>query len=168
MAACADIVNHYIRHGAIHFGTQTQTAADWIDMWRPIRDRFPWLVAERGERIGGIALSKPWNPRAAYAWTAETTIYLRDGLTGQGIGRTLYARLFELLDAQGYRMVSVGITLPNEASVVLHESFGFSYVGTMQRSGFKEGAWHDVGLWQRLRGTADEPPGPIRPVGEVV
>jgi L-amino acid N-acyltransferase YncA len=168
MEAFADIVNHYIRHGAIHFGEHEESADDWRAEWQPIRSRYPWLVAERDGQIDGVALSKPWNTRSAYGWTAEATIYLRDGLAGQRIGRTLYGRLLELLDAQGYRMISVGITLPNDPSIALHESFGFTYVGTMERSGFKEGRWHDVGLWQRLRGTADQAPGRVRSLEEVI
>ncbi len=64
--------------------------------------------------IGGLAYAKPFNTRAAYDWTAEVSIYLRDGLQGQGLGSPLYRRLIALLDAQGYRCLIAGITTPND------------------------------------------------------
>lgn len=158
----ADIVNHYILDGVIHFSERPQTAEDWRVEWQLLYRHYPWLVAEQNGVIGGLAYAKPYNDRAAYDWTAEVTIYLRDGYTGQGLGRALYARLFEILDAQGYRVLVAGITLPNPASVRLHESFGFAHLGTLERVGYKQGAWHDVGLWQRRHAhPGDGSPEPI-------
>ena len=135
---------------------------------QPLQDRYPWLVALQGGTIGGIAYAKPWNPRRAYDWTTEVTVYVRDGLQGQGIGSALYQRLLELLEAQGFRSMMAGITLPNDASVALHESFGFRQVGTLRRIGFKMGAWHDVGHWQRwVTADPDAEPTPLRPLDEV-
>jgi phosphinothricin acetyltransferase len=80
----------------------------------------------------------------------------------------MYRRLIELLDAQGYRCLIAGITTPNEGSVRLHERFGFTHLGTLERVGYKNGAWRNVGSWQRLVGPMDDSePDPVRPVGEV-
>ena len=168
MEAVADIVNGHIAGGVAHFGDRPLTAAEWTADWEARHERYPWLVAERDGVIGGLAYAKPFNTRAAYAWTAEVSIYLRDGLQGQGLGTTLYERLIALLDAQGYRCLIAGITTPNDASVALHEAFGFRHLGTLERVGYKHGAWRNVGSWQRLVGSADESqPAPVRPVGEV-
>jgi len=167
LASIAEIVNHYIETSVIHFGDTPQTAADWRDQWWPVRDAYPWLVAEEVGTVVGVAYAKPWNARAAYAWTAETTIYLRHGHTGRGVGPALYARLLGLLDAQGYRSIVAGITIPNASSVRLHEALGFRPLGTLHKVGYKEGAWHDVGLWQRQTGGGGDPPGPIRPLAEI-
>jgi hypothetical protein len=64
----------------------------------------------------------------------------------------LYGALFALLSAQGYRQVMGGITLPNEASVGLHEAMGFRQVAHYHHVGWKFGRWHDVGWWQRSLG----------------
>jgi phosphinothricin acetyltransferase len=96
------------------------------------------------------------------------SVYLRDGVQGQGLGTLLYERLLALLDAQGYRCLIAGITTPNEASVRLHERFGFRHLGTIERVGYKHGAWRNVGSWQRHTGPADDSePSPVRPVSEV-
>ena len=89
-------------------------------------------------------------------------------MTSVGIGSRLYEELIRTLDAQGYRCLVSGITTPNDGSVRLHEKFGFVHLGTLQRVGYKMGAWRDVGSWQRLVGPMDDSePAPVRPVSEV-
>jgi len=164
MQAFADVVNHYIQTTAINFRDRLQTAEDWRTEWLPRHERYPWLVAEQGGLIGGIAYASPWSQRAAYDWQVEVTVYVRDGQRGQGLGRSLYGLLLQTLVAQGFRSAMAGIALPNAASVALHESFGFRHVGTVERAGYKLGAWHDVGLWRRWHGPDDgEPPPTLRP-----
>jgi phosphinothricin acetyltransferase len=168
MAAVAGIVNHYIANGWAHFGDQPQSAAEWEADWIANRERYPWLVAEQEGVVGGLAYAKRFNTRAAYDWTAEVSIYLHHQLQRQGLGALLYERLMATLDAQGYRCLVAGITRPNPASVRLHERFGFVYLGTLERVGYKMGAWRDVGSWQRLVGPFDDaPPAPVRAVSEV-
>jgi len=168
MATVAEIINHHIASGWAHFGDAPTTEAEWLADWEAHHERYPWLVAEQGDIIAGLAYGKTFNSRAAYDWTAEVSIYLRDGLQGQGIGSLLYGRLVSLLDAQGYRCLVAGITTPNDGSVRLHERFGFEHLGTLERVGYKMGAWRNVGSWQRLVGPMDDSePAPIRPVSEV-
>ncbi len=168
MAHVAEIINRHIESGVAHFGDRPQAPAEWIADWERHQERYPWLVAEQDGVIGGLAYAKPFNTRAAYDWTAEVSIYLRDGLQRQRLGSALYRRLIRLLDAQGYRCLVAGITTPNDASVALHESFGFHHLGTLERVGYKHGAWRNVGSWQRLIGPDDDSePAPVRRVSEV-
>ncbi|MGD8486768.1 MAG: GNAT family N-acetyltransferase [Chloroflexota bacterium] len=168
MAAVAEIIDAHIVGGWAHFGDRPIPVADWVAEWRAHHERYPWLVAEQDGVMGGLAYGKPFNSRAAYDWTAEVSIYLRPGLQGHGLGTLLYGRLIPTLDAQGYRCLVAGISTPNEASVRLHERFGFTYLGTLERVGYKMRAWRNVGSWQRLVGPMDESqPAPVRPVSEV-
>ena len=168
LAAVAAIINEHIELGVAHFGDRPQSTAEWVADWEANQERFPWLVAERGGVVGGLAYAKSFNSRAAYDWTAEVSIYLREGLQGQGLGSALYGRLIPLLDAQGYRCLIAGITTPNDGSVRLHERFGFAHLGTLERVGYKYGAWRNVGSWQRLTGPLDNAePAPVRAVSEV-
>jgi phosphinothricin acetyltransferase len=76
-----------------------------------------------------------------------------------GIGKTLYQALFALLQKQRFCVLCAGVTLPNDASVALHESLGFVPVGVYRKIGYKLGRWHDVGWWQlALRPQSDAPP----------
>jgi L-amino acid N-acyltransferase YncA len=122
--------------------------------------RFPWLVAVDGGDVVGYAYAGAHRERAAYQWAADVSVYLRENWRGRGIGRTLYAALFAILRAQGYCNVYAGITLPNPASVALHEAMGMVPVGVYRHVGYKAGAWHDVGWWQGVLQTlvADPPP----------
>ena len=168
MEAVAEIVNEHIATGWAHFGDRPTTVSEWIAEWEAYQERYPWLVAAQGGEIAGLAYGKTFNQRAAYDWTAEVSIYLRDGLQGHGIGSLLYGVLIPMLDAQGYRCLVSGITTPNEGSVRLHEKFGFEHLGTLERVGYKLGAWRNVGSWQRLVGPMDDSePAPVLSVSEV-
>ncbi|MGE3175558.1 MAG: N-acetyltransferase family protein [Planctomycetota bacterium] len=163
--AIAALVNWFVQHTAAHFGTEPVTA----DALRaeaaaaPFGAVYPWLVAELDGAFAGYAKAGPWRGRAAYAWTAETGIYLQAGARGRGIGRTLYTRLLATLRAQGFRSVVAGATLPNAASEQLHRALGFVPCGVVRDAGWKRGAWHDVGFWQLRLGTDDGAPRLLTP-----
>jgi phosphinothricin acetyltransferase len=118
-----------------------------------------WLVAEDDGVIAGYAYGSPHKERAAYRWSADVAIYISASHHGRGLGRRLYEELFPLLEAKGIRTLCAGITLPNDASVALHERLGFEEVGTYRNIGWKQGAWWDVVWLQRdLRPGDDSPP----------
>ena len=98
--------------------------------------------------------------RAAYRWCVDVSVYIRDSCRRSGVGRALYTSLFTLLRLQGFYAAHAGVTLPNEASVGLHESLGFRPVGVYPRVGFKDGRWYDVGWWQLALRDRSEEPGP--------
>lgn len=155
--AIAAITNHYIRTTAIHFGTDDVSGDELRQLWREHEQLYPWLVSEREGRCVAYAKASVWRSRAAYRWTPETGIYVHHEQLGQGLGRPLYARLIALLRAQGFHSLMAGATLPNAASVRLHEELGFATVGTVREAGCKFGRWHDVIFWQlRLGGTGGE------------
>jgi L-amino acid N-acyltransferase YncA len=89
----------------------------------------------------------------------EVSVYVHPQAHRCGVGRALYAALFDLLRRQGYVNAYAGITLPNPASMGLHESLGFVNVGVFRRIGFKLDRWHDV-AWLHFRLAED--PRPLR------
>jgi len=107
-----------------------------------------WLAAEREGKVVGYAYATPFNERPAYRWSTSVSVYIAEEAHGEGVGRALYGALFDRLRERGFRMACAGITLPNEASVGLHESLGFELVGVNREIGWKEGAWRDVGWYQ--------------------
>jgi L-amino acid N-acyltransferase YncA len=118
----------------------------------------PYLALEEGDEVLGFAYASKHRERAAYRWSVDVSVYVRADQVGRGVGRTLYRALFPLLVLQGFRAAHAGITLPNPGSVRLHEAFGFRPVGVFARTGWKQGAWHDVGWWQlELLPREDEP-----------
>jgi L-amino acid N-acyltransferase YncA len=123
---------------------------------------LPWLVSEDAlGAVDGYVYASKHRERPAYQWSVDVTAYLREDARGKGIGKRLYQVLFQELVALGYFQAFAGIALPNDASVALHEAVGFEPIGIYRKVGFKLGAWHDVGWWQRkLR----EPAAPSTPV----
>jgi phosphinothricin acetyltransferase len=109
---------------------------------------LPWLICEQRGEVIGYAYAGKHRERAAYQWSVEVSVYVHDTTHRLGVARALYHSLFEILRLQNFYNVYAGITLPNAASVGLHESMGFQPVGVYRAVGFKHGAWHDVGWWQ--------------------
>lgn len=111
---------------------------------------LPWLVGlDEAGQVNGYVYASGHAERAAYRWTVNVSAYVRADSHRQGVARRLYATLLQQLVALGYCEACAGITLPNAASVGLHEAMGFRPVGVYRRVGHKLGAWHDVGWWQR-------------------
>lgn len=165
--ACAAIYAPSVTHGVASFEEVAPDAGEFARRIAALSERYPWLVAEAAGQVAGYAYASPHRERAAYRWSAECTAYVAEDHRGQGVGKRLYATLFELLTRQGIRTVCAGITLPNEASVALHRASGFEPVGTYRRIGYKHGRWHDV-LWLQLdlpsTGDGDPPREPGPPV----
>lgn len=145
----ARIYNHYIQHSVATFeecaiAEEEMTAR--IDA--VVSAGYPWLVHEDDGRVRGYAYANRWNPRAAYRHTAESTIYLAEDCIAQGVGTALYEALFTILREKDVHTVVGGITLPNPASVAIHEKFGMKKVAHFEAVGSKFGEWLDVGYWQ--------------------
>ena len=164
-AACAAIYAPHVEDNPVSFEERAPDAAEMAARIERIQKTHPWLVAERGGEVVGYAYACPHRQRTAYRWSVDVSVYVAAGHVGEGIGRALYAALFERLRAQRFRMAYAGITLPNPASVALHESLGFAQVGTMREVGWKLGAWRDVGWFQLELSPAgsEPPPEPLAP-----
>ena len=122
---------------------------------------LPWLVSEDAHgAVNGYVYASKHRERPAYQWSVDVTAYVREDARGLGVGKRLYQALFEELATLGYFQAFAGIALPNNASVALHESVGFQPIGIYRNVGFKLGAWHDVGWWQKELRVPVEPTPP--------
>jgi L-amino acid N-acyltransferase YncA len=148
--AITEIYNNYVKTSVITFEEEPVTAAEIIRRLAQIQGAsLPWLVAEDASRVTGYAYATPWKTRTAYRFSVEIAVYVAPGCVGRGIGSMLYGQLLPILQAQHVHAVMGGIALPNEASVALHEKFGFRKVALFEEVGFKFNRWIDVGYWQR-------------------
>jgi len=151
LAALADILNHYVLASHVTFDLEPQTA----EARRPWFDGFAeqgphrLLVMEGPVGLLGYAASRPFRPKPAYASSVETTVYLRSGAQGAGLGRRLYAALFAALDDEPLHRAFAFLALPNPASVALHERLGFRAAGLLREAGFKFGQYWDVAVYER-------------------
>lgn len=122
---------------------------------------LPWLVSVDAQgSVNGYVYASKHRERPAYQWSVDVTAYVREDARGRGIGKGLYQALFAELVTQGYFQAFAGIALPNDGSVALHESVGFEPIGVYRKVGFKLGAWHDVGWWQKELRVPSDPVAP--------
>lgn len=163
--AIATLTNYYIVNTPIHFGSDPVTSEELRGSWMKTRERYPFLIAAVDGGFVGYAKAGVWRDRAAYLWTTEVGIYVERGTQGRGVGKALYGTLMDGLRKQGFHSVIGGITLPNEASVGLHEALGFKQVSHVKHAGWKFGKWHDVGFWQVMLREDEHEAGPISQPG---
>jgi phosphinothricin acetyltransferase len=146
------IYNHYVQHTPVTFDIETYTVERrraWFDQFGQ-RGRYRLFVAEREGRVVGWADSHPFRAKAAYDTSVESTVYLDASAQRLGLGARLYSALFDALVGKDVRVVMAGITLPNDASIALHRSFGFDSCGVMREVGRKFDRYWDVEWFQRL------------------
>jgi L-amino acid N-acyltransferase YncA len=163
-AACADLYRPYVLDTAITFETEVPTVAEFAERITKALATHEFLVLDVDGGIAGYAYAQTFNPRAAYRWSVETSVYIAQDRRHTGGGRMLYTELLQRLAQRGFRRAFAGIAQPNEASNALHAAFGFRPAGDYRRVGWKLGAWHDVTWWQLdLLAPEDEvdPPRPI-------
>jgi phosphinothricin acetyltransferase len=142
------IYNHYIGDGAITFDIDPVTP-DERRSWYAAHTSgagHRLVVAEDATGVVGYAGMGPFRAKRAYDTTVETTIYIAPEALGRGIGRALYAALFEALAGEDVHRAVAGITLPTPASLALHRRFGFREVGVFRENGRKFGRYWDV-MW---------------------
>jgi L-amino acid N-acyltransferase YncA len=163
-AACAAIYAPYVTEGLASFEEQPPDSEQMAARISAASRTHAWLIAERDGEPAGYAYASPHHSRAAYRWSVDVAVYVDRRRPRSGVGRELYGALFSLLRRQRIEIALAGITLPNDASVGLHEAFGFEPIGVYPAIGFKRGAWHDVGWWQlRLLGPSVPPREPLGP-----
>jgi phosphinothricin acetyltransferase len=159
--ACSAIYAPYVTGTAITFETEPPSEGEMAARIETASRSYAWLVLEEQDRVVGYAYGGRFHARPAYRWAAEVSVYLETGRRRTGGGRALYEALLARLRERGFRIAIAGMTLPNAASVRLHEALGFQPVGTYRRIGYKLGDWHDVAWMQcRLLDDGGEPAEP--------
>ena len=123
----------------------------------------PWLVCEINNEIAGYAYAGKHRDRKGYQWCTEPSVYISEKFFGVGAANALYTALFDILKLQGYVNAYAVITLPNDRSIAFHKKFGFEYLTTYKKIGYKLGQWHDVGWMQyEVNPHKENPEDPIK------
>jgi L-amino acid N-acyltransferase YncA len=149
--AIAAIYAPYVLTGTASFELEPPTpAAMRARIEKVLVAGAPWLLAEDATGPLGYAYCAQFRDRPAYAHACESSVYVRPGDAGRGIGRALMQALFAEAFARGFRqMIAVVGDSGNIASLRLHESLGFRQAGTLTDVGLKFGRLLDVVYLQR-------------------
>ncbi|TBN04742.1 N-acetyltransferase family protein [Hyunsoonleella flava] len=146
--ALLDIYNYYVTNTVSTFDIEPLTFDTFQAKVNRIDSEYPFLVFEEGNEILGFAYASRFRPKPAYNFTVESTVYVKHDAHGQQIGTKLYKELLDKLKFTDAHTVLGVLTIPNDASVKLHEKFGFKEVALLKEVGLKFGKWHDVGIYQ--------------------
>ena len=151
------IYGHHVLNGAGTFEEVPPSVEEMAERYNGIvRNACAFLVATGPTGVIGYAYYNPYRARSSYRYTAETSIYVRDDVRGQGVGKALVAALLTHAEAAGYRqMVAVIGDSENVASIGVHSSLGFCRAGLLRASGLKFGRWVDTVYMQRPLGHGD-------------
>jgi L-amino acid N-acyltransferase YncA len=154
MASLQAIYAHHVLYGLATFEEVPPTAEELTARRAAVLELgLPYLVAERDGRILGYSYATFYRPRPAYRHTIEDSVYIADGLGGQGIGTALLTALIRRCEAGPWRqMLAVIGNSGNAGSIGLHRKLGFEHAGTLRAVGFKLGGWVDTVLMQRALG----------------
>lgn len=146
----SDIYNYYITNTAITFETEPLTEEQMRMRITEISANFPYFVYEIKSSVVGYCYVNSWKSRCAYHNTLETTFYVHPDFVSKGIGRKLMQELIKALEKTSAHALIAGISLPNEASIKLHENAGFEKVAHFKQVGRKFDNWIDVGNWELI------------------
>ena len=156
------IYTPYVEQTAITFEYDVPTLEEFTSRIQNTLRKFPYIIAEENNQILGYAYASPFKERAAYGWSVETSIYVKQDKRQKGIGRILYDRLEEILKKQGILNVNACIGYPQiedeyltQDSVRFHEKLGYSMVGTFHKCGYKFGRWYDMVWMEKFIGEHD-------------
>jgi phosphinothricin acetyltransferase len=155
------IYAHHVLHGTGTFDVEPPSVEEMRQRFdKVVENDWVWLVASDPTGVLGYAYYTQFRERPAYRWCVEDSIYVRDDVRGQGVGKALVEKLVADATARGVRqMVAVIGDSENVGSIGVHASLGFQVVGTLRSAGLKFGRWLDVVYMQRAlgRGSADVP-----------
>jgi phosphinothricin acetyltransferase len=151
------IYAYHVLHGTGTFEEVPPSVEEMTGRYaKVIASGWPWLVAADATGVLGYAYFTQIRDRSAYRFTAEDSVYVREDVRGQGVGKALVVRLLEEAERQGFRqMIAVIGDSENVGSIGVHASLGFQRVGTLRATGLKFGRWLDSVYMQRALGQGD-------------
>ena len=162
-AGMLEIYAPFILNSGITQETEVPLVEDFQQRIISNLEERPWLVCEINNEIAGYAYAGKHRDRKGYQWCTEPSVYISEKYFGFGIANALYTALFNILKIQGYVNAYAVITLPNDRSIAFHKKFGFDYLTTYKKIGYKLGQWHDVGWMQyEVNPHKEDPADPIK------
>ncbi|MGV6825464.1 MAG: N-acetyltransferase family protein [bacterium] len=148
--AICRIYNHYVLNTIATFEEQAYSVEEYITKVAEVQREYVWLVAEEEGQVIGYAYASPWRNRCAFRHTLESSVYLDPEVCGKGAGTALYKALIERVRNLNFHILVAVISLPNPASIALHQRLGFHEVGVFKEVGYKFEQWIDVTQWQLM------------------
>lgn len=168
-AILLEIYRPYVENTAISFECEAPSLEEFINRMNKVKQRYPYIVAEKDGEIVGYAYASAFHSRAAFDWCVETTVYVREDQRKSGIGKKLYVELEKLLAKQNVLNLYACIAYTenpdehlNNNSVEFHEHFGYRLIGVFEKCGYKFGCWYDMVWMEKHIGEHKDNPSSVR------
>ena len=157
-----DIYSYYVKKTAVTFEYEVPSVEEFQERIRHISSHYPYLIVEEEGEIIGYSYADRLRPRAAFGWDVEMTIYLKQDIRRNGLGRHMYTLMEDILREQGVVNAVSLITKPTDEysdfnSVQFHEKMGYKHAGELK----------DCGYMDKQIGIPQEEMPPIRDFDEV-
>lgn len=157
----------YVRDTAITFEYTVPALDEFKSRIRKTASRYPYLGAWQNGVLKGYAYASPFKERAAYDWSAETSVYVRQDCRGAGIGSLLYRELETVLSRQNVCNLCACIAYPNPESIAFHEKWGYRTVAHFHQCGFKFNTWYDMVWMEKFLNEHGLNPKPFIPITDL-
>lgn len=151
--ALLDIYAPYVEKTAITFEYDVPPLYEFKERIEQTLKTYPYLVAVLGEEIVGYAYAGVYKGRAAYDWSCEVSVYVKEDCKRMGIGVALYSALEAALRLQGILNLYACISYPTTEdeyltmdSIHFHEKMGYVINGHFHSCGYKFQRWYDM-VW---------------------
>lgn len=158
-----EIYAPYVRDTAVTFEYEVPSVREFRKRIGDIKTKYPYLAAVENGSVVGYAYASPFHGRAAYAWSAEVSVYVEREYQRLGIGAELYGELEEILKKQNVTNLNACIAYPNPSSVAFHERLGYRLIGHFTKCGYKLNRWWDMVWMEKMIGEHAVPPAPWKP-----
>lgn len=158
----------FVATNAVSFENEVPSAKEMKARIAAGDSLYPWIAAvdEESGIVLGYAFAKPFRQGAPYRFVVEVAVYTIGDVEGQGVRRALLSSLIATLTTQNFTQAICTLMTPNDKLILLYEAIGFRRAGVYREVSFKNGQWHDVGLWQRELAHAGTPPDALVPFSE--
>lgn len=157
----------YIRDTAVTFETEVPAVSEFSYRIESICKQYPYLVYLIDNEIVGYAYASKHRERAAYIYDVDVSIYVLPKYHGSRAAYKLYDCLFKILKELGYYNAYAGYTVPNNKSMIFHQKFGFTFIGTYHKTGYKFGKWHDVAWLEKIINEHAEKPETLKSLSDL-
>lgn len=164
------IYAYYVENTAITFEYEVPTLEEFKNRIINTLKKYPYITASINGETVGYAYTGAFKERAAYSHSVETSIYVKKGLSGKGIGKALYAELENISKKQNVLNMNACISYTENPDEYLslnsphfHEHLGYRTVGKFTECGYKFGKWYDMIWMEKMIGEHTDNPPPFIP-----
>lgn len=165
--AILEIYAPYVVSSSVTFENTVPRVYDFKRRLAAIQASLPFLVCEVDGAMAGYAYAVNQKSGVPYSWNTYLYVYIGNEYQRCNIASALYLALISLLKAQDYRKVMAIVTSSNQVSEAFHSAFGFEKICTVRKAGYKLGKWHSVSIFEKFLSDSEEPPAPVKRVGEL-